>query len=153
MDLILWRHAEAEEGSLTLGDDKRRLTPRGDRQARDMARWLETRLPKDCRVLVSPAQRTQQTAHRLQRTYEIAPEVGTAACAADLLAAAGWPDGGRSVLIVGHQPTIGRLAARVLCGSEQDWAVKKGAVVWLGVRTRDGVTETVLKAVMQPGFL
>lgn len=153
MDLILWRHAEAEDGSMSVPDDRRRLTAKGERQARDMARWLEARLPRDCRVLVSPAQRTQQTAHRLQRPYELAPEVGTAASAADLLVATGWPDAGRCVLVVGHQPTLGRVAARVLCGSEQDWAVKKGAVVWLGARTRDGITEAVLKAVMQPGFL
>ena len=153
MDLILWRHAEAEDGSATVPDAKRRLTERGDKQARDMGRWLARHLPDDCRVLVSPAQRTQQTAHRLQRAYEIAPEVGTSANADDLIAASGWPDAKRAVLIVGHQPTLGQLAARLLAGATQDWAMKKGSVIWLAARTRNGHTETVLKAVMQTGFL
>ena len=34
MDLLLWRHAEAEDGE---DDLKRRLTERGEKQARDMA--------------------------------------------------------------------------------------------------------------------
>ena len=37
MDLILWRHAEAEVGS---DDLARRLTVRGAKQARQMAAWL-----------------------------------------------------------------------------------------------------------------
>ena len=67
MDLILWRHAEAEDGSLTLPDAQRRLTERGEKQARKMALWLSEHLPKATRILVSPAQRTQQTVHPLQR--------------------------------------------------------------------------------------
>ncbi len=34
MDLLLWRHAEAEDGTPDL---KRKLTPRGEKQARQMA--------------------------------------------------------------------------------------------------------------------
>ena len=38
MDLILWRHAEAEPGA---PDHGRRLTPKGEKQAARMAAWLE----------------------------------------------------------------------------------------------------------------
>ncbi len=51
MDLILWRHAEAEDGDATLPDHKRRLTPRGEKQAKKVARWLHQNLPRKCRVL------------------------------------------------------------------------------------------------------
>ncbi len=37
MDLLLWRHAEAEDGD---DDLKRRLTARGEKQARTMATWI-----------------------------------------------------------------------------------------------------------------
>ena len=47
MDLILWRHAEAENGSPTLPDHKRRLTARGEKQARKVARWLRQHLPRN----------------------------------------------------------------------------------------------------------
>lgn len=153
MDLILWRHAEAEDGSLTLPDSKRRLTPRGEKQARGMAKWLQSHLPRHTRVLVSPAERTQQTAHALQLPYEIEPKVGTGATAADILKAAGWPDHQRSVLVIGHQPSLGQLAGLVLTGTETDLTIKKGGVWWLSPRVRDEAEQTVLRAVMNTEFL
>ena len=63
MDLLLWRHAEAEDGE---DDMKRRLTERGHKQARAMAAWIRKHQPKDLRIIVSPAVRTQQTAEALK---------------------------------------------------------------------------------------
>ena len=42
MDLLLWRHAEAEDGE---DDLKRRLTARGEKQARTMAAWIRDHQP------------------------------------------------------------------------------------------------------------
>ena len=55
-----------------------------------------------------------------------------------LLGAAGWPGASVPVLVVGHQPTLGMAAARLLAGADQPWAVKKAAVWWLRLRERDG---------------
>ena len=153
MDLILWRHAEAEDGLITLPDIKRRLTLRGEKQARGMAKWLQTHLPRRTRVLVSPAERTQQTAHALHLPYEIEPKVGAGATAEDILQAAGWPDHERTVLVIGHQPSLGQLAALVLTGTETELTVKKGGVWWLSRRVRDNAAQTVLRAVISPEFL
>lgn len=153
MDLILWRHAEAEEGGASLPDAKRRLTARGDKQAHEMAKWLKPRLPKKVRILVSLATRTQQTAHALALPFEVEPKIGIGADAADLIAATDWPEHSGAVLLVGHQPTLGRLAALLLAGSELDWSVKKGAVWWLSKRSREGRNQTVLRAVMNPEML
>lgn len=153
MDLILWRHAEAEEGANDLPDAKRRLTPRGEKQAANVARWLKARLPKKTRILVSPATRTQQTAHALALPFEAEPKIGSGADAADLIAATHWPEHSGAVLLVGHQPTLGRLAALLLSGAEADWSVKKGAVWWLSKRSREGRDQTVLRAVMNPEML
>ena len=150
MDLILWRHAEAEEATGQVPDSKRRLTSRGEKQARKMATWLNERLPRRTRVLVSPAERTQQTAHALGLPFEIEPRIGIGADCADLLAAAGWPETSGAVLIVGHQPTLGRLAALLLSGSEADWSVKKGAVWWLVQRRREDQEQTTIRLVMSP---
>ena len=65
MDLILWRHAEAEEGGVGMDDLQRALTPRGEKQAVRMAAWLVRQLPEGLRVLCSPARRTEQTAQAL----------------------------------------------------------------------------------------
>lgn len=150
MDLILWRHAEAEEATGKIPDAKRRLTARGEKQARRMAAWLVDRLPRKTRVLVSPTERTQQTAHALGLPFEIEPRIGVGADCADLLAAAGWPETSGAVVIVGHQPTLGRLAALLLSGSEADWSVKKGAVWWFSSRTRGDEFQTVLRQVTGP---
>ena len=147
MDLILWRHAEAEEGESGQSDASRRLTPHGRNQALHVARWLLRRLPDRHRILVSPAVRTQQTADALGLAYEIEAAVGTAATAGELLAAAGWPDGRGTMLVVGHQPTLGQVAARLLGAGEADWSVRKGAVWWLRHREREGGAEVVLAAV------
>src|SRR5687767_291721 len=57
MDLILWRHAEAEDGLPGAPDAGRELTARGRRQAMKMAGWLDRNLPSGCRILCSPARR------------------------------------------------------------------------------------------------
>ncbi|MDI6748902.1 MAG: histidine phosphatase family protein [Rhodocyclaceae bacterium] len=153
MDLILWRHAEAEDASAGLPDAKRRLTPRGDKQAHVMAKWLRPHLPKKTRILVSPTTRTQQTAHALALPFEIEPKIGVGADTADLLAAAQWPEHSGAVLLIGHQPTLGRLAALLLSGVEADWSFKKGAVWWFTKRSREGRDQTVLRAVVNPEML
>ena len=153
MDLILWRHAEAEEGGPQLDDSKRRLTPRGEKQAHDMAKWLRPRLPKKIKILVSPASRTQQTAHALGMPFEIEPRIAVGACATDLITAANWPACSSAVLLVGHQPTLGQLAALLLSGSEGEWSVKKGGLWWFSHRLREEQGKTVLRAVVNPEML
>lgn len=153
MDLILWRHAEAEllrEGG---SDLERCLTPKGERQAKRMAAWLNQRLPASTRVLVSPAQRTLGTAAALAREFRIVTSIAPDAGVDDLLAAARWPDASEPVLLIGHQPTLGLLAARLLTGVDQGWAVKKGAVWWLRSRLREGQPEVLLQAMQAPDFL
>lgn len=153
MDLILWRHAEAEDGGPGTPDTKRRLTARGEKQAHDMAKWLKPRLPKKMKILVSPAVRTQQTAHVLALPFEVEPKIAVGADTANLIAAAQWPDHSGTVVLVGHQPALGRLAALLLAGEEADWSIKKGSVWWFSKRSREGRDQTVLRAVINPEML
>ena len=143
MDLLLWRHAEAVDGT---PDQARELTERGIKQARRIAHWLAERRPKRLRVLVSPTMRTRQTATAFSDDFEIVSALGPAGSVADLLAATGWPDARGAVLVVGHQPALGRMASLLLAGSEADWTIKKGALWWFSNRVRSGETQTVLRA-------
>jgi phosphohistidine phosphatase len=147
MDLILWRHAEAEPGEPDLG---RRLTAKGARQAERMATWLDSHLPDTCRVLVSPAERAQQTASALKRSFKTVPDLAPGATVDALLRAAGWPGAREPVLIVGHQPTLGETAAFLLSGAEAPWSVRKAALWWLSGRARERSAEIVLKVVIGP---
>jgi phosphohistidine phosphatase len=143
MDLILWRHAEAVDG---YPDHDRALTPKGRKQAVAVGAWLARRLPDDARILVSPAVRAQQTAAGLQRHFKTLTEIAPGCAAAAVLAAAGWPDGRGVVLVVGHQPTLGEVASLLLCGQAPGLALKKGGLVWLSGRSREGGPPVVLKA-------
>ena len=153
MDLILWRHAEAEVAAAGQDDLERALTPKGERQARRMAAWLNHRLAATTRILVSPALRCRQTADALGREMKIMPTIAPDAPIEALIDASRWPKSSEPVLLCGHQPTLGQLAAHLLAGVEQEWAVKKGAVWWLRWRQRDGEPEVTLHAVQGPDSL
>jgi phosphohistidine phosphatase len=150
MDLVLWRHAEAEPGAPDLG---RRLTPKGQRQAERMGAWLEKHLPDSARILVSPADRAQQTALGLPRKFKTIDDLAPGASVAAVLAAANWPDSREPVVVVGHQPTLGAVASFLVSGAEADWSIKKGAVWWLSSRDRSGASAVVLRLVIGPDFV
>ncbi|HET9577805.1 MAG TPA: histidine phosphatase family protein [Usitatibacter sp.] len=147
MELILWRHADAEDAG-SQGDAARRLTKKGRKQAERMAEWLKTRTSDEWRIVVSPAKRALETVAPLDRAFDVSEEVGTGASVSSVLHAAGWPHGERPVIVVGHQPTLGEVAAELL-GAEAGLAIRKGAAWWFV--SRGG--ETVLKAVMNPELL
>jgi phosphohistidine phosphatase len=150
MDLILWRHAEAHDAAPGEDDLARELTPKGAKHARRMADWLNTVLPESTRVLVSPAQRTQQTAAALKRKFKTVAAIAPGASPDDLLAAARWPDAREPVLVVGHQPTIGLTISQLLGTAAHEWSVRKGAVWWLRHREREEGAEVIVVAVRAP---
>lgn len=150
MDLILWRHAEAEPGEPDLG---RRLTAKGVKQAERMGAWLARHLPDSARILVSPADRAQQTALGLKRKFKTVNELAPGAAAAAVLAAANWPDSKETVVVVGHQPTLGTVASFLLAGEEAYWSVRKGGVWWLSSRDRSGPSAVVLRVVIAPDLV
>ena len=152
MDIILWRHAEAEDGVPgRIADAARALTPHGHKQAKKMAEWLLARLPQDCKILVSPAVRAQETAAALRLPFTTTAKISTRAGAENVLDAAGWRNDGSgsgTVLVVGHQPTLGDVASLLLTGDDGGMSVKKGAILWIAGRP-DGNT---LHAALTPAL-
>ena len=157
MDLILWRHAEAEnwpEGDPHAGSDlDRSLTTRGEKQAARMAVWLDRQLPEGTRIVVSPARRCEQTALALGRKFRLRPEIAPGASTAQLLELVQWPSAKLPVLVIGHQPTLGQTIAQLLGLRESDCPVKKGALWWLRKRDRDGQVKTMVVTVQSPEVL
>ena len=150
MDLILWRHAEAKEAAGPIADADRELTRRGIEHARQMGEWLRhQRLPK-LAVLSSPAKRALQTAQVLGLPVKVKTQLGVGATTPDLLGAADWPDHSGAIILVSHQPALGRLAALLLSGTEADWTIKKAGIWWFTNRVRRDETQTVLRAVHNP---
>lgn len=150
MELILWRHAEAAPGD---PDAARPLTEYGRFQAELMARWLAPRLPRELRIVVSPARRTQETARALGRSFETMDALAPGIDAAGLLRCAGWPDAPRPVLVVGHQPTLGEVAALLVDGRQAGWRLGAGGVWWLRRRERKGRSEADLLLALETEIL
>ena len=153
MDLILWRHAEAEEAPDGGDDLARALTSRGEKQAARMAAWLDRQLPEGLRVLASPSRRTEQTANALGRKFKMRAELLPGGSVEDLLELAQWPRAKGAVLVVGHQPVLGQTIAQLLELQAAECAVRKGAVWWLRQRQRLDQSQTVLLTVQSPEFL
>ncbi len=150
MDLILWRHADASPGSPDL---ERPLTAKGRKQAAVVGRWLAARLPKKTRLLVSPARRARQTAQALERPYETLLDIAPGADPQALLTATGWPEADGTVLVVGHQPTLGLALGQLLGARGRDFALKKGGLVWLTRRAGDPTGQAELKAAISAEFI
>ena len=149
MDLIVWRHAEAEDG---MPDLERKLTPKGRKQADRVAQWLLQRMPARFAVISSPAARALQTAEALGVPVKTDRTLAPGASAEAILKACGWPDYKSTAVVVGHQPDLGRVVAELLgaCGS---LSLKKGALWWLSNRVRDEKDQTVVRAVVSPDLL
>jgi phosphohistidine phosphatase len=153
MDLIFWRHAEAFDALEGQDDLSRTLTPKGEMQALRMGQWLDRQLPEGVRVISSPAIRCEQTVKTLGRKVKFKSELHPEGNLDDLLVAAGWPDSKMSVLVVGHQPVLGKAIAYLLGLPQGECSVRKGAVWWLRSRVRDGTTQTVVVSVQTPELL
>nr|WP_315169675.1 histidine phosphatase family protein [uncultured Limnohabitans sp.] len=153
MDLILWRHAEAHDAEAGQDDMQRALTTRGEKHAARMAVWLDRQLPDGVRIFSSPAVRAEQTVRALGRRYKVRDALSPGASADDLLETAGWPHAKYPVVLVGHQPSLGAVASRLLQMGDAPCPVRKGAVWWLRSRQRDGVDQTVIMSVTVPDRL
>jgi phosphohistidine phosphatase SixA len=115
--LYLVRHAEAAPGE---PDDLRRLTSAGRAAARDLGRRLAADGAQPAAVLSSPLLRARETADELARELDCdvqADERLAPGATADTLrdAVAGRGD---EVVVVGHQPDCGRIAAELSGGAE-----------------------------------
>jgi phosphohistidine phosphatase len=150
MELILWRHAEAEDSS---PDIARVLTAKGQLQAKKMAAFLQQHLPTETRILVSPATRTRQTVSALTDQFTVVNSLAPNASAHAILQAARWPQSAEPVLIIGHQPTLGAVAALLLGSAETSLSIKKGALWWFSRRERDDTAQTTLRLVITPEML
>ena len=148
MDLILWRHAEAEDDAPGGDDLQRALTQRGEKQAAKMAAWLDRQITDGVKILCSPALRCEQTVLPLGRKYKVSKALAPGTTPQAILDAADWPKAKQAVLVVGHQPVLGEAAALVL-GMKEGASIRKGAVWWFRWRD-DGA---VLLAAQSPDMV
>jgi phosphohistidine phosphatase len=158
MDLILWRHAQAHDAEPGSDDLSRTLTSKGEGQAARVAKWLDRQLPESTRVLASPARRAEQTARALGRKFKFRDELAPEGSADEALAFIKWtaekgPPHKGAVLLVGHQPMLGQIAARLLGVHEAACDMRKGAVWWLRSRQHEDELHVSLLTVISPELI
>jgi phosphohistidine phosphatase len=152
-EIIFWRHAEAHDADEGQSDLERKLTVKGQRQAERVAFWLDRNLPTHCKVFVSEAKRAQQTARCLPRKHKTLAELNPEANAQGVLAAAGWGLQSEPIIVIGHQPWMGECIHWLLMDAVAPLTVRKGAVWWLQSRTRDELTDVIVRAVITPELM
>ena len=111
------RHAEAESGE---PDELRRLSPEGREQARELGKRLAAEGVRPDAILTSPLLRARETSEAL------AAEIGAESESSEALAPGATAAGvraavegrGETVLVVGHQPDCGQIAAELGDGAE-----------------------------------
>jgi phosphohistidine phosphatase len=115
--VYLVRHGEAAPGE---PDEGRRLTPEGREQSRRVAEQLASAQPRPDAVLHSPLVRARETAELIAAPLGIEPEpddrLAPGATTDNVRAAAAGR--GEAVVLVGHQPDCGRVAAELTGGPE-----------------------------------
>jgi phosphohistidine phosphatase len=70
-----------------------------------------------------------------------------------ILAAAGWSNKDGAVVVVGHQPTLGEVAALLISDNPGGLSVKKGAVWWFSCKKTQSAKKIALRTVISPDML
>jgi phosphohistidine phosphatase len=134
LELYLIRHGlAADRGKEYPDDSKRPLTNEGITRLRKEAKALDALGVAFEHIITSPLTRTKQTADVFAETMKSKPSVSTS----DALAPAGTPAAviqelarhmrKGSLALVGHEPNIGELGARLI-GARVPLVFKKGAI-------------------------
>ena len=156
MQIILWRHGEAEAADI---DFDRSFTAKGKQQAQKTAHFINRYFPKQREIWVSPLKRSKETASYLDSKERILEQnfLIPSSPAPIIKAHLYRQKSDTNLIIVGHQPWLGELIfSLVLRGIEKNQnkffelgPFKKGALWWL-VLDKDG---THIKAVLTPDLL
>lgn len=142
MLLLLVRHAIAEDrvafARTGKDDDLRPLSGAGRKKMRLVAEALRDLVPSPDLLLTSPLLRARQTADVLAAAVDLAPvdcpSLAPDAEPADVLRALAERRNAHTVIAVGHEPALSRLAGYALTGRAQPlFTLKKGAACLLEV--------------------
>ncbi|HEY1268379.1 MAG TPA: phosphohistidine phosphatase SixA [Candidatus Binatia bacterium] len=162
MNVYFMRHgiAQAKNDPKVESDEERELTKKGAKRARKAAKGLRAlKIPFD-RIVTSPLPRARETAdivakifdmkEQVEEAEELKPESSVERLAARLLE---YRDC-RELLLVGHQPFLGKAASLLLCRSESaEIDLKKGGVCCIELNELDMKKPGVFRWMLTPSQL
>jgi phosphohistidine phosphatase len=142
MELLIVRHGIAvEPGTGGMSDGERPLTDEGKKKFREAARGLAKILPVPDVLLSSPLVRARQTAEIAAAAWKkvrvVLDERLAGGSVDDILSAVSEHAKGDLVVVVGHEPDVSHLAAKLLgTGHATRLAFKKGGAALFEVSDR-----------------
>jgi len=159
MNVYLMRHgiAQAKGNPKIPSDDERELTKKGAKKARRAAKGLRTlKIPFD-RIITSPLPRARETAEIVAKVFdmeeqvedaaELKPQASVESLAARLIEYRDCQE----LLLVGHQPFLGKAASLLLCRNESaDIDLKKGGICCIELNELDMKKPGVLRWMLTP---
>jgi phosphohistidine phosphatase len=137
MQIYLLRHGIAEAASAGMADADRALTSEGKKKIRDLAGMAAAAGVKPTLVLSSPYKRAVTTARIAAEEFSFKGDiVTTQALLPEASPEAVWNEirvyrQQESILLVGHEPLFGALAAYLLGAPQLQIDFKKGALLCL----------------------
>jgi phosphohistidine phosphatase len=138
MMLYIMRHGLAEEPTLKGDDAARKLTEKGTEKIRKAAAGMRAAQLAFNLILTSPIVRAAQTAEIVATELrgpkpKTMPELSTGVSPANALEALGKQRLPESVLVVGHEPTLSRMASLMLTDSTESVGIrlKQGGIIAL----------------------
>ncbi|MGH8090667.1 MAG: SixA phosphatase family protein [Rudaea sp.] len=151
-EIILLRHAHAENAAAGQADTDRNLSLRGIAEARAAGHWLREQTALPARVLCSPAVRARQTLENA--LGDVHPQIEAriyAATAGELDALIDEHADAPRLLLVGHNPGFETFVALLATGQSGDFrGMPPGGIAWFEI---DGEAEPgagTLKAFWSP---
>jgi len=157
--LLLLRHGLAEERQPGRSDAERALSERGRQRTRAVLEQLVARGLVADRLLSSPLRRAHQTAQiavhcGLAPALELVPELQPGG---DLDAGlSSWlaaPDPPRRLLLVGHEPDLSLLAARLIGAPPAALRLRKAGLIQLHLPEPIGAGGAELELLLRPALL
>jgi len=157
--LHVLRHAEAEELSPTGRDADRRLTDAGRKRMKAVARAIARMEPEYDAILVSPLVRSRQSAEPVAEACGFRGELTESR---SLLPGADPEEvlrelahlGAENILLVGHQPHLGRLLGRLVSGRRDvEIPMKKAGLAELSTGSDPMLERAELKFYLPPKLL
>ncbi len=157
-ELLLYRHAKAEDASRSIADQDRALAAVGRKQAQMQGEILAGRDLRPEHVVASDALRAQQTvretagAMRYTGRVDYLPALYDADYETYSAVLRKQPEGIQRLMIVGHNPAIEETATRM---TGRRIHLKAGSIAYLGVETKDwasidSATKAELKEIFVP---
>ncbi|HTM10769.1 MAG TPA: phosphohistidine phosphatase SixA [Verrucomicrobiae bacterium] len=159
MNVYLMRHgvAQAKDDPKVHSDEERELTKKGAKKTRKVAKGLRAlKIPFD-RIVTSPLARARETAEIVAEILDIeeqlveAPELAPEASVENLAARLVEYRDCRDLLLIGHQPFLGKAASLLLCRNEAaDIDLKKGGVCCIELNELDMKKPGVFRWMLTP---